>query len=137
MQSLGSNNNRVGASPPSISNLNRQADSIAAILQATGWGASTPSSGSIQAGPIAATARSEPAVPAGRPEEHATCSRMKRTRGNDDKGDDDEDGGVDGHLSPREGELPDDDDQRYDADDDSWEKKIGSRNTARKKSPQK
>ena len=45
MQSLGSNNNyRVGKMPQSISNLNNAADSIAAILQATGWGGTAPSS---------------------------------------------------------------------------------------------
>ncbi len=121
IQSLASNNsNRVGALPPSL----------AAILQATGWGASTQLSGNMQADSIASilqSARTSEAAGEGLPDEHAHARNdMDNEDNGDDDDDDGEDGGVDGHLSPRKGESPDDDDQSY-ADDDSWEKKLRSR----------
>jgi len=114
-QSLGSNNDgtaqpqQVGAPPPSVTNLNIQADSIAAILQAARRGES-----------------------ARQPQEDAHAGN---DLGNNDDGDDedDEDSEADGQRSPRKRtSLNDDDDQYDDSDDDSWENRFRPRKTSRK-----
>eukprot|EP00984_Skeletonema_dohrnii_P023855 scaffold12953_cov123-Skeletonema_dohrnii-CCMP3373.AAC.10 len=138
-QSLGSNNDctaqpqQVGAPPPSVANLNIQADSIAAILQAARSGAPSPSSGSIQADSIAAILQAaRRGEPARQPEEDA---HARDDLGNNDNGDDDneEDSEADGQLSPRKRKTPyNDDDQYDDSDDDSWENRLRPRKKSRK-----
>jgi len=103
-QSLGSNNDdtaqphQVGAPPPSVTNLNIQADSISAILQAARSGAPSPPSGSIQADSIAAILQAARRGESARqPQEDA---HARNDLGNNDNGDD-EDSEVVGQLSPR------------------------------------
>ena len=103
-QSLGSNNDvtaqpqQVGAPPPSVANLNIQADSISAILQAARSGAPSPPSGSIQADSIAAILQAARRGKSARqPQEDA---HARNDLGNNDNGDD-EDSEVVGQLSPR------------------------------------
>ena len=124
-QPLGSNHNdtaqpqevQVGAPPPpSVANLNIQADSIsiAAILQAARSGAPSLSSGSIQADSIAITV----ILQAGRrgdsarqPEED---NHARNDQGNNDNGDN-EDGEADVQLSPRKQKSPTPNDERIDS----------------------
>ena len=135
-QSLGSNNDdtvqpqQIGAPPPSVTNLNIQADSIATILQAARVGAPSPSSGSIQADSIAAILQAARRGESARqPQEDA---HARNDLGNNDNGDD-EDSEVVGQLSPRKERLLDDDDDQYDdSDDDSWENRLRPRKKSRK-----
>eukprot|EP00985_Skeletonema_marinoi_P007532 scaffold3316_cov94-Skeletonema_marinoi.AAC.15 len=136
-QSLGSNNDvtaqpqQVGAPPPSVANLNIQADSIAAILQAARSGAPSPSSGSIQADSIAAILQAARRGKSARqPQEDA---HARNDLGNNDNGDDDdEDSEAVGQLSPRKRKSSPDHDQYYDSDDDSWENRLRPRKKSRK-----
>ena len=137
-QSLGSNNDdtvqpqQIGAPPPSVTNLNIQADSIATILQAARVGAPSPSSGSVQADSIAAILQAARRGESARqPQEDA---HARNDLGNNDNGDD-EDSEVVGQLSPRKRKASpddDDDDQYDDSDDDSWENRLRPRKKSRK-----